>query len=371
MSRAVQAGRQWWPYVVGDGTGEDPSMTEHRRPSVLGRASARPATLPQANEADPTRPSCLVGVSDAIQAIREDIARVASSQCDSVLVTGETGTGKEVVAREIHHKSHDSGAPFVAVSCPAIPDTLAESDLFGHVRGSFTGATGDRPGYFSLAHGGTLFLDEVGDLSPNAQAVLLRVLETRCFRPVGGSREVSVRVRVVAATNVELDGLSPSSRFRKDLFYRLNVFRIHLPPLRERVADILPLAEHFLAEIGSRGRCAAKRFSSASRAVLLRQSYPGNARELRALVERAAIRCDEAVIEPRHLGLGDGPNEASPPPVAKVPEQADESRQAQDPQRASLVEALDRARWNRRRAAADLGIPYSTFRYRLLRLGIR
>jgi DNA-binding NtrC family response regulator len=252
-----------------------------------------------------------VGASDAIQAIREDIARVASSQCDAVLVTGETGTGKEVVAREIHHKSHDSGAPFVAVSCP------------------------------------------------------------RCFRPVGGSREVSVRVRVVAATNVELDGLSPSSRFRKDLFYRLNVFRIHLPPLRERVADILPLAEHFLAEIGSRGRWAAKRFSPASRAVLLRQSYPGNARELRALVERAAIRCDEAVIEPRHLGLGDGPNEASPPPVAKVPDQADESRQAQDPQRASLVEALDRARWNRRRAAADLGIPYSTFRYRLLRLGIR
>ncbi len=371
MSRAVQAGRQWWPYVVGDGAGEVQSMADYRRPSVLGRASVRTAPPPQATEADPARPASLVGVSDAIQAIRDDIARVASSQCDSVLVTGETGTGKEVVAREIHRLSQDASAPFVAVSCPAIPDTLAESDLFGHVRGSFTGATGDRPGYFSLAHGGTLFLDEVGDLSPNAQAVLLRVLETRCFRPVGGSREVSVRVRIVAATNVELDGLSPSSRLRKDLFYRLNVFRIHLPPMRERVTDILPLAEHFLSEIRRRGCCAAQRFSPASRAVLLRQSYPGNARELRAIVERAAIRCDEAVIEPRHLGHGDDPNEASPPPVAQVPEPADESPQAQDPQRASLVEALDRARWNRRRAAADLGIPYSTSRYRLLRLGIR
>jgi len=369
MSRAARAGRSWWPYVVDDRTGDGPSEAERRRPSVLGQAG-RPAESPAANEARRAS-SCLVGASDAIQAIRDDIARVASSQCDSVLVTGETGTGKEVVAREIHRMSQDASAPFVAVSCPAIPDTLAESDLFGHVRGSFTGATGDRPGYFSLAHGGTLFLDEVGDLSPNAQAVLLRVLETRSFRPVGSSRELSVRVRVVAATNVDLDGPLPSGRFRRDLFYRLNVFRIHLPPLRERVMDILPLAEHFLFQIASRGTPAAQRFSPASRALLLRQTYPGNARELRALVERAAIRCDEVAIEPRHMGLGDHLSEASTPPAAKVPDQAVASRHAQDPQRASLVEALERARWNRRRAAADLGVPYSTFRYRLLRLGIR
>jgi DNA-binding NtrC family response regulator len=305
-----------------------------------------------------------------MQAVRDDVARVARSNCDSVLITGETGTGKEIVARELHRMSHDPSAPFLAVSCPAIPDTLAESDLFGHVRGSFTGATGDRPGYFSLAHGGTLFLDEVGDLSPNAQAVLLRVLETRTFRPVGSSREVTVRLRVVAATNVELDGRPSSGKFRQDLYYRLNVFRIHLPPLRERVEDILPLADHFLAQCANRGGSSASRFSPSARNKLLEHSYPGNARELRALVERALIRCDDAVIEPKHLAIL-GLQERSGPPIRKAQDRRAVQQQVTDERAALLLAALERARWNRRRAAAELGIPYSTFRYRLLRLGIR
>ena len=358
MSRVVRTDRA--RYEVIEGSGGARSCDD-----LLEREPARRAVreVPSWTQ----RESGLLGASEAIQAIRDDVRQAAASGCESILITGETGTGKEVVARDIQRWSPVPDAPFVAVSCPAIPDTLAESELFGHTKGSFTGATTDHRGFFSMADGGTLFLDEVGDLSPRAQAVLLRVLETRQLRPVGATREQSVRVRVVAATNVELDGAS--DRFRQDLYYRLSVFRIHIPPLRERVEDVMPLAEHFLSELAKRRRSPARRFGGAARLELESHAYPGNVRELRAVVERAVIRCDEAIIEPRHLCLQQV--RRGPAIVRALPAPGIVGSDAPGDVRVLMLGALERSRWNRRQAAAELGVPYSTFRYRLLQLGIK
>ena len=203
-----------------------------------------------------------VGTSPATRKVCEQIGQAVDAGCDTILITGETGTGKEVAAREIHFQTSSDESPFIAVSCPALPDSLVESELFGHMKGAFTGATADRAGYFELADGGTLFLDEVADLSASAQATLLRVMETRTLRRVGGTKEIRVDLRVIAATNACLEKLVEAGEFRRDLFYRLNVYAIHLLPLRERREDILPLAEHFLsvhaATQGSRAALRAR-----------------------------------------------------------------------------------------------------------------
>ena len=208
-----------------------------------------------------------------------------------VLITGETGTGKEVTAREIHFQAAAAGDPFVAVSCPAFADSLLESELFGHVKGAFTGATEERAGCFEQANGGTIFLDEAGDLSLPAQAKILRVLETRSLRRVGGAEEISVQVRAIAATNAPLEELVQSGRFRRDLFYRLNAYSIHLLPLRQRRADILPLAEHFLASYAAAKGLSLEGFDADAAGKLHDYDFPGNARELRYLVQRAAMLC--------------------------------------------------------------------------------
>ena len=199
----------------------------------------------------PSRPALpkrgLVGNSPSTQEVRRQIREAVEAACETILITGETGTGKEVVAREIHFQAATPEDPFIAVSCPAMPDSLVESELFGHVKGAFTGATEDRVGYFEMADGSTILLDEAGDLSLAAQAKILRVLETRTLRRVGGSEEIAVQVRVIAATNAPLEDYVATGQFRRDLFYRLNAYTIRLAPLRERREDILPLAEHFLA----------------------------------------------------------------------------------------------------------------------------
>jgi two-component system, NtrC family, response regulator AtoC len=309
-----------------------------------------------------------IGASEASRRVREQIRQAVAAGCDSLLVLGETGTGKEVVAREFHFQACSDDSPFIAVSCPALPDTLVESELFGHVKGAFTGAAQDRAGYFELADGGTLFLDEVGDLSPAAQAKLLRVLETRTVRRVGGSDETHVAIRVVAATNTPLAERAEAGTFRRDLYYRLNVFAIHLPPLRERPDDILPLADHFLsAYAAARGR-RLEGFAPEAQATLLAYDFPGNARELRNLVERAAILCPGGPIQPEHLALRD---RADPPAASSSPSPlgGGEGGDAGD-ERSHLLRALHDARWNRRRAAAALGMPYSTLRYKLKNLHI-
>jgi len=304
----------------------------------------------------------LVGDSAATRKVREEVRQAAEAGCDTILVTGETGTGKEIVAREIHFAAGDEDSPFIAVSCPALTDSLVESELFGHTKGSFTGATADKAGCFELADGGTLFLDEVADLSASAQAVLLRALETRSFRRVGGAREISVKLRVVAATNAPLETSVEKGTFRRDLFYRLNVYRIHLLPLRERPEDILPLAEHMLAVFAAARGAKFEGFAAGAQELLLGYSYPGNGRELRNLIERAAILCRSGQILPEHLNLPEGPRPAPPAPPA-----ASEL----DDERARILKALEHARWNRRQAAQDLGMPYSTLRYKILKLDIR
>ena len=250
-----------------------------------------PAEAPSANRPTPhtADPQDLVGGSAAMRQVQKSIGMVADSDA-TVLITGETGTGKEVVARAIHQHGRRASLPFVAVNCAAIPSELLESQLFGHARGAFTGAVADRIGSFREADGGTLFLDEIGDMGLAMQAKLLRVLQDRVVAPVGG-RPVSVDVRILAATHQDLARAVREGRFREDLFYRLGVVPLSLPPLRERLADIVPLAEHFLALATppTKGSPAQpRRLSAAAAARLLAHPWPGNVRELRNAMERVA-----------------------------------------------------------------------------------
>jgi len=327
-------------------------------------------------------PGGMVGTSAASQRVRELIRHAVEARVDTVLITGETGTGKEVVARQIHDLAGAAAAPFIPMNCPAIPEPLLESELFGHRKGSFTGAAEHRAGYFELADGGTLFLDEIGDLSASAQAKLLRVLETRLVRRIGEAREKAVDVRVVAATNADLPQRVQQGRFRADLFYRLNVFAIELAPLRERRIDILPLAEHFLAGFcGARGWKVGG-FDEGARRWLLEYDYPGNARELRNLVERAAILTRGGLIGEAQLPARAGRPAAAAQPSPATPSAAvvaDEpsgglgenaAGAPDDDLKGRILRALEETRWNRRDAAVALGMPYSTLRFRMRRLGI-
>lgn len=241
----------------------------------------------------------LVSSSEAMREVFKRIGMAAGSDA-TVLVLGETGTGKELVARALHRASARSARPFVAVNCAAIPAELMESELFGHVKGAFTGATADRLGRFREADGGTLFLDEIGDMPLATQAKILRVLQEREITPVGGTRVLPVDVRVVAATHRDLPAAVAEGRFREDLWYRLQVVSLVLPPLRERLGDVLLLAEHFLRRIGG---VAPKRLSAAAARRLVGHRWPGNVRELRNAMERAAIMAHGKFIELEHIDL--------------------------------------------------------------------
>jgi two-component system NtrC family response regulator len=272
-------------------------------PDAAGRA---PATEASGDEAD------LVGGSAAMREVQKAIGKLADSEA-TVLITGETGTGKEVVARAIHRHGRRAAKPFVAVNCAAIPSELLESQLFGHARGAFTGAVADRLGSFREANGGTLFLDEVGDMALPMQAKLLRVLQDRVVTPVGG-RAVPVDVRILAATHRDLARAVKEGGFREDLFYRLGVVPVRLPPLRDRLADILPLAEHFLALLPGETGLRARRLSAAAAARLLAHPWPGNVRELRNAIERVAALARRPVITAADLcflGEASGGNEAT------------------------------------------------------------
>jgi Nif-specific regulatory protein len=244
----------------------------------------------------------LIGESPAMEALRSIVKRVAETDL-AVLITGENGTGKEVVAQSIHYQSKRRGQPLVAVNCAAIPDTLAESELFGHEKGAFTDAREARPGKFELAHGGTLFLDEIGDLSLPGQAKLLRVLEEKVLVRVGGSLPITVDVRVLAATNQNLADMVRQKKFREDLYFRLNVVSIEIPALRNRPADIVPLAEHFLTDFSQRARRKHLELTAAAKKRLLEHSWSGNVRELRNLMERLAFLAPADRIEADELAF--------------------------------------------------------------------
>ncbi len=238
----------------------------------------------------------LTGQSPLIERVREEIARVAATDA-TVLITGESGVGKEVAARMIHHFSRRKNGPFVAVNCAAIPEELIESELFGYERGAFTGAQTSKKGKFDLADGGTIFLDEIGDMSLSAQAKVLRVLQEKCFERVGGTKTIRVDVRVIAATNKDLLKEIQAGRFREDLFFRLNVIPIRIPPLRERPEDIPLLVETFLEELAQHSGLGRKRLSKEALEALMKYDFPGNVRELKNLIERLVIMSRGEIIE--------------------------------------------------------------------------
>ncbi|HEX8499557.1 MAG TPA: sigma 54-interacting transcriptional regulator [Pyrinomonadaceae bacterium] len=244
--------------------------------------------------------SHIVGNSNPMRQVYEQVTQVARTNT-TVLLRGESGTGKEMVAHAIHYNSLRAGKPFIKVSCAALPETLIEAELFGYERGAFTGAQARKKGRFELADGGTLFLDEIGDLNASTQIKLLRALQEREFERLGGTETVKVNVRLVAATNKELEGAMASGEFREDLYYRLNVFQIFMPPLRERKPDLLLLADHFLEKYAREHRKHIKRISTPAIDMLTSYHWPGNVRELENVVERAVVVCDSSVIHGHHL----------------------------------------------------------------------
>ena len=312
----------------------------------------------------------LLGKSRAMQKVFELIGKIHSVRT-SVLVTGESGTGKELVARALHSEGNRAKLPFVAVNCGAIPEELMESELFGHRKGAFTGAVADQPGLFQEAGGGTLFLDEIGELSLGLQVKLLRALQERRVKAVGATEELEVDVRVIAATNRDLEAEVARGAFRADLYYRLNVIEVRLPPLRHRREDIPLLAEHFLRKFGvEHGR--TPRMSAEVMRRLESYDYPGNVRELENLVERAVALSSSEVI-----GLSDLPDvrtsrvvAAADAPATFPAEGVDLDRLLTDYERGWVLRALEHTGGVRKRAAVALGISFRSLRYRLVKLGI-
>jgi two-component system response regulator AtoC len=304
----------------------------------------------------------LIAADPLSLAVAEQIRKVAATNA-TVLLLGESGTGKEVAARAVHSESPRSAGPFVAVNCAAITETLLESEIFGHEKGAFTGATEARRGRFELADGGTLFLDEVGELAPGLQSKLLRVLEERKFERVGGSRTVSVDVRLVAATNRDLAVEMQAGRFRADLYHRLAVFPVRLPPLRERKKDVIPLAEHLLVRIGEDLGRRGLTLSAAAKTALLARDWPGNVRELRNVLERAAILTDGKQLEVEHLG----PAVGAPAAAAAG---AGSAATLKDAERAAIAAALAATGGHRKQAAERLGIGERTLYEKIKEYGL-
>jgi transcriptional regulator with GAF, ATPase, and Fis domain len=314
----------------------------------------------------------IIGRSSALREMLARAAKVAPTDA-TVLLTGESGTGKELVARAVHHASLRADGPFVAINCAALPDTLLESELFGHERGAFTGADRMKPGRFELAAGGTLFLDEVGELSPGVQAKLLRVLQEREFQRVGGTTTLRADVRLIGATNRDLAREVETGKFRDDLYYRLNVFSIHLPPLRERGEDVLLLADYFVRSLGARMAKADLGLSRDAREALLSHTWPGNIRELQNAVERALIVSEGGLLTAVHFGIGQVPRRSSAQPIQG--EAAESSitgppDSLPDLERRMVLEALQKAKGNKSKAAAILGLTRSKLYTRLTRHGI-
>ncbi len=308
----------------------------------------------------------LTDSTPAITELRRLIAKLARNQAP-VHIHGESGTGKELVARTIHDQGARAVRAFVPVNCGAIPDELMESEFFGHVKGSFTGAVADRSGLFQAAEGGTLFLDEVGDLPLHMQVKLLRAIQERRVRPVGSSHEIPVDARIISATHRNLRELIAQGRFREDLYYRLNVIEVSVPPLRERRQDIPLLAKQILARIGSQQQAVPDHISAGALDALRAYDFPGNIRELENIIERAAALADTTTIEAQDLQLPES-SRAAEEPVLGEPASIDESLEQAERER--IVAALEKTRYNKTRAAELLGISFRSLRYRLKKLRI-
>lgn len=302
----------------------------------------------------------LVGQSPCMQAVFKSISQVITSRATTILITGETGTGKEEVAKAIHYNSDRAEKPFLAISCTSLPENLMESELFGHEAGAFTDARSAKKGLLELAHGGTVFLDEIGDMKIGLQAKLLRFLEGRKFRLVGGTKDISVDVRVVAATNTDLTGLVEGNEFRKDLYYRLMVFPIPLPALRERKEDVPLLARHFIYYFNTELKKDIKGLTFSANERLSHYNWPGNVRELKNVIERAMILCRGDFISPNELIL-----ERTPEPRS----QPEEEFSLEENEKRLIKMALTKTDGNQTKAAEILGITRFALRNRMKKYG--
>jgi transcriptional regulator with PAS, ATPase and Fis domain len=328
-----------------------------------GALALEAAELPEALEPVmlPESMHGVVGLSESLVEVYRVIDRVADTTC-TILITGESGTGKELVARAVHKASPRAGKAFVAVNCGAIPEALLESELFGHARGAFTGAHANKVGRIALAEGGTLFLDEIGEMPMSLQVKLLRVLQAREYSPVGDNRTLKADVRIVAATNVNLENAVAAGTFREDLYYRLNVIHLTVPALRERAEDVPLLVQHFLKKAKERvGRSKITGVSRAAAQILADYQWPGNVRELENTVERAVLLCQGELIEPKDLpqrlcGLG-VEKRMSP----RLPDTGLDLRNAVESFENQLIrQALERTKWNKKQAASLLGLNRTT-----------
>jgi two-component system response regulator PilR (NtrC family) len=337
------------------------------------------ARNPKPAPEDNSDPGLLLGNSTQIQTLRSQARKLARSQAP-VFIQGESGSGKELVARTIHQQGPRCDGPFIAVNCGAIPSELMESEFFGHKKGSFTGAVDNKAGLFQSANGGTLFLDEIADLPLPMQVKLLRAIQEKAVRPVGDSHEVPVDIRVLSATHKNLQGLVQDSLFRQDLFYRINVIEIRVPPLRERSGDIALLARHILQRIAREYECTPIALTDAAVDYLKGYHFPGNVRELENILERAFTLCDEDVIDSSDLQLGSSSSHIDSPllvPAAETVATADIklSEQSLDLEgylenieRKAIEQALEAMRWNKTAAAKKLGISFRALRYKLKKL---
>lgn len=313
---------------------------------------------------DRFRPSNIIGNSKVMQVVYDLIAQVSKSNT-TVLIRGESGTGKELVAQATHYNSLRSAKPFIKVNCAALPETVIESELFGHEKGAFTGAITLRKGRFELAHSGTIFLDEIGDLSPSTQIKLLRVLQEREFERVGGTSTIKTDVRVIAASNRNLEKLIEEGKFRHDLYYRFNVFPIHLPPLRERKTDILLLADFFIEKYSHANYKTIHRISTPAIDMLMSYHWPGNVRELENCLERAVLLSEDEVIHGHHL-----------PPTLQTAEASSTTHAStlqetlDNTERELVLDALKSSRGNKTKAARALGITERLMGLRVKKHGI-
>lgn len=310
--------------------------------------------------------SHIYGVSPQIHYVKELIGMISKTHKTSVLIQGESGTGKELAANAVHYNSHRSDKPLMKINCSAIPDSLLESELFGYEKGAFTDAKNTKKGLFELADSGTVFLDEIGDMNPFLQSKILRVLENQTFMRVGGEREIKVDIRIVAATNKDLETMVREGFFRKDLYYRLKVMVVEMPPLRDRLEDILLLSNLFIEENNKEFNKNIKGFSDEAKKLMVQYSWPGNVRELKNVIERAMILTDQEVITPKHLPFelkqtekfihGNTEHEIS--------EKTDDMS-LENMEKIHLSKVLKRLEWNKSKASKNLGISRATLRAKI------
>jgi transcriptional regulator with PAS, ATPase and Fis domain len=311
----------------------------------------------------------MVVESSAMRHLTDFAGRVARSEASTILIEGESGTGKDILAKYVHYHSSRKDEPFLALNCAAIPETLLESELFGYEKGAFTDAKQQKRGILELATKGTVFLDEVGEMPLGIQAKLLRVLEEQCFRRLGGVKDIKVDLRVIAASNLDLREATRDGRFRLDLYYRINVIQLSIPPLRERRDDILPLANHFLGVLNHKFNRPLQGISSGASQILIEYDWPGNAREVRNMIERALILEETEWIQPSSIDIHSvsrkPPDQAGGCEVFKL---ADMS--LSDVERTLVVNALERSHGNQTHAARALGITRDTLRYKMKKFGL-